>query len=136
METPRKRQQGKKRLTTLVMLIRKLRWLGMEEEPQGLENELKRRRAAAADNEQLPKRINQDTGPLRLSRHVRSKQGGVLRVSLLPKRSVVACTTQIISGSKQRTTAEDAFVKQELLELAAVCEEVGKNEIDEQRTSG
>ena len=50
METPRKRQQGKKRLTTLVMLIRKLRWLGMEEEAQGLENELKRRRAAAADN--------------------------------------------------------------------------------------
>ncbi|HWZ37385.1 MAG TPA: hypothetical protein VNY08_03690, partial [Bradyrhizobium sp.] len=48
------------------------------------------------------------------------------RVSLLPKRSVVACTTQIISGSKQRTTAEDAFVKQELLELAAVCEEVAK----------
>ena len=50
METPRERQQGKKRLTTLVMLIRKLRWLGMEEEAQGLENELKRRRAAAADN--------------------------------------------------------------------------------------
>ena len=32
-------------------------------------------------------------------------------------------------------TAEDAFVKQELLELAAVCEEVA-NEIDDRRTSG
>src|SRR6185312_16523480 len=58
------------------MLIRKLRWLGMEEEAQGLENELKRRRAAAADNvrAQLPKRINQHTGPPRLSSHVRSKK--------------------------------------------------------------
>jgi hypothetical protein len=32
-------------------------------------------------------------------------------------------------------TAEDAFVKQEFLELAAVCEEVA-NEIDDRRTSG
>jgi len=32
-------------------------------------------------------------------------------------------------------TAEDAVAKQELLELAAVCEEVA-NEIDDQRTSG
>ena len=32
-------------------------------------------------------------------------------------------------------TAEDAFVKQEFLELAAVCEEV-TNEIDDRRTSG
>src|ERR1700730_8945173 len=30
------------------------------------------------------------------------KKGGALRVSLLLKRSVVACTTQIISGSKRR----------------------------------
>jgi hypothetical protein len=43
-------RQGKKRLTTLVMLIRKLRWLGMEEEAQGLQNELGRRRATAADS--------------------------------------------------------------------------------------
>ena len=32
-------------------------------------------------------------------------------------------------------TAEDAFVKQEFLELAAVCEEA-VNEIDDRRTSG
>jgi rubrerythrin len=32
-------------------------------------------------------------------------------------------------------TAEDASVKQELLELAAVCEEVA-NEIDDRRSSG
>jgi hypothetical protein len=32
-------------------------------------------------------------------------------------------------------TAEDAFVKQEFLELGAVCEEVA-NEIDDRRTSG
>jgi hypothetical protein len=32
-------------------------------------------------------------------------------------------------------TAEDAFVKQEFLELAAVCEEVA-NEIDDRRASG
>ena len=31
--------------------------------------------------------------------------------------------------------AEDAFVKQEFLELAAVCEEVA-NEIDDRRASG
>ena len=34
----------------LVKLIRKLRWLGMEEEAQDLEDELKRRHAAAADS--------------------------------------------------------------------------------------
>ena len=32
-------------------------------------------------------------------------------------------------------TAKDAFVKQEFLELAAVCEEVA-NEIDDRRASG
>ena len=32
-------------------------------------------------------------------------------------------------------TAEDSSVKEEFLELAAVCEEVA-NEIDDQRTSG
>jgi hypothetical protein len=32
-------------------------------------------------------------------------------------------------------TAEDAFVKQEFLELAAVCEKVA-NEIDDRRASG
>jgi hypothetical protein len=32
-------------------------------------------------------------------------------------------------------TAEDGFVKQEFLELAAVCEEVA-NEIDDRRASG
>jgi hypothetical protein len=32
-------------------------------------------------------------------------------------------------------TAEDAFIKQEFLELAAVCEEVA-NEIDDRRASG
>jgi hypothetical protein len=32
-------------------------------------------------------------------------------------------------------TAEEAIVKQEFLELAAVCEEVA-NEIDDRRTSG
>ena len=62
-------------------------------------------------------------------------------VGLLVKRSVVACTTQIISESKRRNTgnlpktAEDPFVKQEFLELAAVCEEV-TNEIDDRRASG
>jgi hypothetical protein len=55
VETPRKRQPSdtsarQKASNELVMLIRKLRWLGMEEEAQGLENELGRRRAAAADN--------------------------------------------------------------------------------------
>jgi hypothetical protein len=36
---------------------------------------------------------------------------------------------------KLAETAEDAFAKQEFLELAAVCEEVA-NEIDDQRASG
>ncbi len=34
----------------LVRLIRKLRWIGMEEEALGLQKELTRRRAAAADS--------------------------------------------------------------------------------------
>src|SRR6516165_6275524 len=54
-----------------------------------------------AFSQQLPRRINQRPIP-RLERHVRSEKGGVLRVNLLPKRSVVACTTQIISESKRR----------------------------------
>ena len=54
---------------------------------------------------------------------------------------MVVCTIQIISENKQpnignlQKTAEDAFVKQEFLELAAVCEEVA-NEIDDRRASG
>jgi hypothetical protein len=55
VETPRNRQPSdtsarQKASNELVMLIRKLRWLGMEVEAQGLENELGRWRAAAADN--------------------------------------------------------------------------------------
>ena len=46
---------------------------------------------------------------------------GVLRVSSIYRRSVEA--------------AEDALVKQEFLELAAVCEEVA-NEIHDRRASG
>lgn len=34
----------------LVKLIRKLRWMGMEEEAQGLQKELEQRRAKAADS--------------------------------------------------------------------------------------
>lgn len=34
----------------LVKLIRKLRWIGMEEEAHGLQKELTRRRATAADS--------------------------------------------------------------------------------------
>ncbi len=34
----------------LIKLIRKLRWMGMEEEAKGLQTELTRRRAAAADS--------------------------------------------------------------------------------------
>jgi hypothetical protein len=34
-----------------------------------------------------------------------------------------------------RASGQDAFVKQEFLELAAVCEEVA-NEIDDRRASG
>ena len=34
----------------LIRLIRKLRWLGMEEEARGLQKELERRRATAADS--------------------------------------------------------------------------------------
>ena len=43
------------------MLIRKLRWLGMEEEAQGLEDELSdgALQLRTAFSQQLPKRINQ-----------------------------------------------------------------------------
>jgi hypothetical protein len=55
METPRKQQPsdtsaGQRASNELVKLIRKLRWLGMEEEAQGLQKELERRRATAADS--------------------------------------------------------------------------------------
>jgi hypothetical protein len=57
METPRKQQTsdpstsaGQRASNELIKLIRKLRWLGMEEEAQGLQKELERRRAAAADS--------------------------------------------------------------------------------------
>ena len=53
METSRKRQSSdtsarQKAPNELVTLIRKLRRLGMEEEAQGLQNELGRRRATVA----------------------------------------------------------------------------------------
>jgi hypothetical protein len=59
VETPRNRQPSdtsarQKASNELVMLIRKLRWLGMEEEAQGLENELGRRRAAVGRSVTLP----------------------------------------------------------------------------------
>jgi len=55
VETPRKRQPSdtsarQRASNELVKLIHKLRWLRMEEEAQGLQNELGRRRAAAADS--------------------------------------------------------------------------------------
>jgi len=58
METPRKQQTSNPSDTSagqiasneLIKLIRKLRWLGMEEEAQGLQKELERRRATAADS--------------------------------------------------------------------------------------
>jgi hypothetical protein len=55
METPRKQQPSdtsarQRASNELVKLIRKLRWLGMEEEAQGLQKELERRRATAADS--------------------------------------------------------------------------------------
>jgi hypothetical protein len=34
----------------LVKLIRKLRWMGMDDEARGLQNELEQRRATAADS--------------------------------------------------------------------------------------
>ena len=48
METPRKRPPSdtsarRRASNELVKLIRKLRWLGMEEEAQGLQNELGRK---------------------------------------------------------------------------------------------
>jgi hypothetical protein len=54
MKTPRKRQLSdtsarQKASNELVKLIRKLRWLGMEE-AQGLQKELGRRRATVADS--------------------------------------------------------------------------------------
>jgi hypothetical protein len=55
-----------------------------------------------AFSQQLPRRINQRPHPAAKKKHVRSEKGGALRVNLLPKRSVVACTTQIISGSKRQ----------------------------------
>ena len=55
MKAPRKRQLSdtsarQKASNELVKLTRKLRWLGMEEEAQGLQNELGRRRATVADS--------------------------------------------------------------------------------------
>ena len=55
METPRKQQPSdtsarQRASNELVKLIRKLRWLGMEEEARGLQKELERRRATAADS--------------------------------------------------------------------------------------
>jgi hypothetical protein len=55
METPREQQppdtSARQRASNeLVKLIRKLRWIGMEEEAQGMQNELERRRATAADS--------------------------------------------------------------------------------------
>jgi hypothetical protein len=54
MKTPRKRQLSdtsarQKASNELVKLIRKLRWLGMEE-AQGLQKKLGRRRATVADS--------------------------------------------------------------------------------------
>jgi hypothetical protein len=74
-------------------------------------------------------------------RHVGSQKRGLLRGGVLLKRSVVACTTQIIFESKRPNIGnlpkppKDAVVKQEFLELAAVCEEVA-NEMDDRRASG
>jgi hypothetical protein len=55
METPRTGQPSdtsarQRASNELVKLIRKLRWLGMEEEAQGLQNELGRRRATLVDS--------------------------------------------------------------------------------------
>ena len=55
METPRVQRppdtSAKQRASNeLVKLIRKLRWIGMEEEAQGLQKELERRRAASTDS--------------------------------------------------------------------------------------
>ena len=54
MQTPREQQppdtSAKHRASNeLVKLIRKLRWMGMEEEAKGLQTELERRHATAAD---------------------------------------------------------------------------------------
>jgi hypothetical protein len=116
----------------------------MEEEAQGLQNELGRRRATAertAFSQQQLKRINQETPPPRLRTLVRSEKAAHCVISLRLKRSVCRMhysdylREQAAKYRQLAETAEDAFVKQELLELAAVCEEVA-NEIDDQQTSG
>jgi len=55
METPRNQQPSdtsarQRASNELVKLIRKLRWMGMEEEAEGLQNELEQRHATAADS--------------------------------------------------------------------------------------
>lgn len=56
METPLEQQKPPdtsavhRASNELIKLIRKLRWMGMDEEAKGLQNELKRRRATAADS--------------------------------------------------------------------------------------
>ena len=55
METPREQQppdtSARQRASNeLVKLIRKLRWIGLDEKAQGLESELARRRTTAADS--------------------------------------------------------------------------------------
>jgi hypothetical protein len=55
METPRNQQPSdtsarQRASNELVKLIRKLRWMGMEEEAQGLQNELEQRHATRADS--------------------------------------------------------------------------------------
>ena len=55
METPRNQQPSdtsarQRASNELVKLIRKLRWMGMEEEAQGLQNELEQRHATPADS--------------------------------------------------------------------------------------
>jgi len=44
------RPEDQRTSSELARLIRKLRWLGMEEEAQGLQNELGRRRATLVDS--------------------------------------------------------------------------------------
>jgi hypothetical protein len=55
METPRQQQPpatsaSHRASNELVKLIRKLRWMGMEEEAKGLQTELERGHATAADS--------------------------------------------------------------------------------------
>ena len=49
-EPPPSTSASQKASNELVKLIRKLRWMGMEEEAQGLQNELEQRHATAADS--------------------------------------------------------------------------------------